>query len=73
MEQRLPQKKQVCIEVGTVTLDIYDAAKKQLIWSGRANKNIDRKSSEQSRKEAFDNAVQKLSTHTRRRNTSVAR
>jgi hypothetical protein len=60
MDQRLPQQKQVTIELGTLVLDIYDPATKQLIWTGRANKTIDRKSSPQERQKAFNNAAEKM-------------
>lgn len=60
MDQRLPQRKRVTIEVGTLVLDMYDTAKKELVWSGQANKTIDPKSSERNKKRAFDRAAQML-------------
>jgi hypothetical protein len=60
MDQRLPQKRQVTVEVGTLVLDMYDTARKELVWSGSANKILDPKSSGPDRERAFDNAAEKL-------------
>jgi len=57
---RLPQRKEVTIDVGTLVLDMYDPADKQLVWTGRAHKALDPKSTEADKKEALDSAVKKL-------------
>jgi hypothetical protein len=59
-EARLPQRRQVTIDVGTLVLDIYDTAAKQLVWSGRAHKTIDPNSSSENRQKNLDNAAKKL-------------
>jgi hypothetical protein len=58
--QRMPQRRQVTIEVGTLVIDMYDTAAKQLVWTGRANKTIDRNSSPDDRQKHLDNATKKL-------------
>jgi hypothetical protein len=57
---RLPQHKQVTIEVGSLVLDLYDTAAKQLVWQGRTSKILDRKSSAEDRRRNLDKAVKKL-------------
>ena len=59
-EARLPQRKQVTIDVGTLVLDMYDTAAKQLVWTGRAHKTIDPNSSPENRQKNLDNAAKKL-------------
>ena len=61
-EARLPQRKQVTIDVGTLVLDMYDTAAKQLVWTGRAHKVIDPNSSPTDRQKNLDNAAKKLLT-----------
>ena len=58
--QRVGGEKKVTIDVGTLALDMYDAAAKQLVWTGRANKTIDSNSSPEDRKKNFDKAAKKL-------------
>jgi len=58
--QRLPQRRQVTIDVGTLVLDMYDTAAKELVWTGRAHKTIDPNSSPEDRKKNLDNAAKKL-------------
>jgi hypothetical protein len=60
MDGRLPQRRQVTIDVGTLVLDIYDSMAKELVWTGRASKAIDSKSSEDDRKKSLGVAAQKL-------------
>jgi hypothetical protein len=60
MGPRLPKKKKVTIEVGTLVIDMYDTAAKQLVWTGRANKTLDPNSSREERQENLDKAAKKL-------------
>ena len=60
MEQRLPQRKKVTIDVGTLFIDIYDTARKQLVWKGSASKTLDPKSSSKDRQKNLDKAAKKL-------------
>jgi hypothetical protein len=60
MEQRLPQRRQAIIDVGTLVLDVYDTAAKQLVWQGRASKTLDRDSSVQDRQKNLDKAAKEL-------------
>jgi Domain of unknown function (DUF4136) len=57
---RLPQRKQVTIDVGTLVLDIYDTAAKKLVWSGSASKTLEPESSSKDRQENVDKAAKKL-------------
>jgi hypothetical protein len=57
---RLPQYKQVTIDVGTLVLDIYDTAAKELVWTGSASKTLDPKSSSKERQKSVDKAAKKL-------------
>jgi hypothetical protein len=59
-EARLPQRRQVTIDVGTLVLDMYDTSAKQLVWTGRAHKTIDPNSSPENRQKNLDNAAKKL-------------
>jgi hypothetical protein len=58
--QRLPQRKKVTIDVGTLFIDIYDTARKQLVWEGSASKILDPKSSSEDRQQNLDKAAKKL-------------
>jgi len=60
MDQRLPQRKLVVIPVGTLVIDLYDAAKKKLVWTGRADKVLDPNSSREERQRNLDKATEKL-------------
>ena len=62
MDQRLPKTRLVMLEEGTLVLDIYDARKKELVWSGSAKKTISHKSGEEDKKRAIDKAAEKLLT-----------
>lgn len=57
---RLPQHKKVIVEVGTLCLDMYDTAAKQLVWTGSASKTLNPNSSEEDRQKAVDRAAKKL-------------
>jgi hypothetical protein len=48
------------ISVGTLVLDMYDPATKQLVWTGRATKTIDPNASQEKRQKNLDKAMQKL-------------
>jgi hypothetical protein len=48
------------ISVGTLVLDMYDRANKQLVWSGRVTKTLDPKASQEKRQKNLDKAMQKL-------------
>jgi hypothetical protein len=51
---------QSTITIGTLVLDMYDPATKQLVWSGRATKTLDPGASQQKRQKNLDKAMQKL-------------
>jgi hypothetical protein len=57
---RLPQRKQVVVDVGTLILDIYETAAKRLVWEGSASKTLDPKSSSKVRQTNVDKAAKKL-------------
>ena len=48
------------IDVGTLVLDMYDPAAKQLVWTGRATKALDPSASQEKRQENIDKAMAKL-------------
>jgi hypothetical protein len=48
------------INVGTLVLDIYDPATKQLVWTGKATKTIDPSKSQEKNQKNLDKAMQKL-------------
>jgi hypothetical protein len=48
------------INNGTLVLDFYDPAKKQLIWQGRATKTLDESANENKKQKNLDNAMKKL-------------
>ena len=60
MDQRLPQRRKVPIDVGTIFLDIYDTAANRLVWEGSASKTLDPKSSSKVRRTNIDKAAKKL-------------
>jgi Domain of unknown function (DUF4136) len=60
MEQRIPKHKLVVIETGTLVIDMYDAAAKRLVWTGRAEKTLDPKSSQKDKQRSIDKAVKKM-------------
>lgn len=59
-EQRLPQRKLVTIEIGTLVIDVYDTAAKELVWEGRASKTLNPSSSQKDRQRKLDIAAEKL-------------
>jgi hypothetical protein len=48
------------IYIGTLDLDMYDAAKKSLVWRGVASKTIDPKAKPEKQQKNIDKAVKKL-------------
>jgi hypothetical protein len=48
------------INVGTLALDMYDNATKQLVWRGMASKQLDPKAKPEKRQKNLDKAMQKL-------------
>jgi Domain of unknown function (DUF4136) len=48
------------INIGTIALDMYDPAKKELVWKGQASKTIDEKASPEKRQKNLDKAMTKL-------------
>jgi hypothetical protein len=48
------------INIGTIALDMYDPAKKELVWKGQASKTIDQKASPEKRQKNLDKAMNKL-------------
>ena len=40
MDQRIPQRKQLTIDMGTLVIDMYDMADKLLVWTARAHKAV---------------------------------
>ena len=48
------------IKVGTLVLDMYDPATKQLVWTGNATKTLDPSSNQEKNQKNLDKAMQKL-------------
>ena len=48
------------INVGTLVLDMYDPATKQLVWTGNATKTIDPSSNQEKNQKNLNKAMQKL-------------
>lgn len=48
------------IKVGTLALDFYDPATKQLVWTGRVSKTLDPNNSQEKQQKNLDKAVAKL-------------
>lgn len=60
LDGRIPQRKRVTIDVGTLVLDMYDPAAKELVWTGSASKALDPKSSRETRRKTIDKAAKAL-------------
>ena len=56
LDGRIPQRRKITINVGTLVVDIYDTAAKKLVWSGTAQKTINPKG----KPEQVQKAVQAL-------------
>jgi hypothetical protein len=48
------------ITIGTLVLDMYDPATKQLVWTGRATKTVDPGASQDKKQKNLDKAMEKL-------------
>jgi Domain of unknown function (DUF4136) len=48
------------IDVGTLVLDMYNPAAKQLIWTGRATKTLDPSKNQETNEKNLNNAMKKL-------------
>lgn len=48
------------IDVGTLVLDMYDQAGKQLVWTGRATKTLDPGKSQEKNQKELDKSMEKL-------------
>jgi len=48
------------ISVGTLVLDLYDPASKQLVWTGQATKTLDPSSNQEKNQKNLDKAMAKL-------------
>jgi hypothetical protein len=48
------------IDIGTLVLDMYDPATKQLVWTGRATKTLDPGAKQEKQQKNLDKAMQKL-------------
>jgi len=48
------------INIGMIALDMYDPAKKELVWKGQASKTLDTKASPEKRQKNLDKAMTKL-------------
>jgi hypothetical protein len=51
---------QSTIATGTLVLDMYDPATKQLVWTGRASKTLDPSANQEKKQKNLDKAMQKL-------------
>ena len=51
---------QSTISTGTLVLDMYDPAGKQLVWTGRVSKTLDPSANEGKKQKNLDKAMQKL-------------
>ena len=54
------RQREVTIEAGTLAVDMYDAAAKSLVWTGRVHKVLDPQSSKEARQKSIDKAAQEL-------------
>ncbi len=48
------------INIGTLVLDMYDPATKQLVWTGRATKTLDPGANQEKKQKNLNNAMKKL-------------
>jgi len=48
------------VDVGTLTLDVYDPAAKQLLWRGSATESVSKSTSAEKKEERMDKAMAKL-------------
>lgn len=60
LDGRIPMRKKVTIDKGTLVIDIYDMPAKHLVWTGDAKKTIDPKSNREAKQKIIDKAVKAL-------------
>jgi Domain of unknown function (DUF4136) len=60
MEQPLPEHRKVIIDVGTLVIDMYDTAAKELVWTGRVQKTLDPTRGPKDRQKTLDKAAKQL-------------
>jgi hypothetical protein len=51
---------QSTISTGTLVVDMYDPANKQLVWTGRASKTLDANANQAKKQKNLDKAMAKL-------------
>jgi hypothetical protein len=59
LDGRIPQRKKIPLDVGTLVLDMYDTGRKALVWTGTAEKTIDPNSSREARQKILNKAAKK--------------
>src|SRR5258708_12482847 len=57
LDGRIPMRRKVTIDVGTLIIDIYLPTAKKLVWSGQASKTLDPNSSPEQRMKNIDRAA----------------
>jgi len=57
---RMPQRRKVVIDVGTLVFDMYDTPEKALVWTGTVKKTVDVKASAKDRQKNLDKAAKQL-------------
>jgi len=60
LDGRIPQRRKVTIDTGTLVLDMYDPPARHLVWTGTATKTIDPKSTPEARQKAIERAAKNL-------------
>lgn len=60
LDGRIPQRRKVTIDTGTLVLDIYDPPARHLVWTGTATKAVNPKSTAEVKQKAIDKAVKTL-------------
>ena len=56
-------KQQMTIDTGTFVLDMYDAASKRLVWTGRARRFIDPKGGSEQKRQRVKKAIEAMLAH----------
>lgn len=60
LDGRIPLRKKVTIDKGTLVIDMYDMGAKHLIWTGEASKTIDPNSSREDRQKIIAKAAKAM-------------
>lgn len=60
LDGRIPMRKKVTIDKGTLVIDMYDMSAKHLIWTGEASKTIDQNSSREERQRLIAKAAKAM-------------